>query len=118
MELEEGELKRKTDKIIATLDRLKARLTGQAAGIEHSINIERATYRALTLREQLAKHHKELDEAEEALSQQRFLIARQDALLIAIQKEMDEAFATEEAEMESNFANDQPQVVNPHSLPC
>jgi DNA repair exonuclease SbcCD ATPase subunit len=116
IEQEEGELLRKMKKIDNALSQMKERLISTTADIEHTVHLERASHRALSLRNRLKTLHDDLTAAEAVLDAQREDIHRQHSLLDEIQKEIDDAFETDEPEMMSRFVNDQPQVIEIEEL--
>jgi len=95
---------------------MQERLVQNAADIEHLVHLERLGKRALDLRQLLESLHETLKEEESALSLVGEKAAMQTVIIKGIHEEIDEAFATEEAEMHSKYGNDMPQVIEIEEL--
>lgn len=106
----EDNLRGRVSSMHEQLDSMKARLVSTAAEIEHVVNIERITFRALSLRQTYKKRTEELHQLEEEHEEQAAEVEASENILDAIQKEMEEALNSDEPEMWSALVHDQPQV--------
>ena len=109
--MEEGELQSKMARIGRAYANWQERLVKTSADIEFIVNMERCGKRVLDLRQLIAKLHEQMEVAEEEVEAHNRKIEMQFKLLGGIQAEVDEAFASEDAEMHSQFSGDVPQVL-------
>jgi hypothetical protein len=116
IEVEENELKSKIAKISRAYANMQERLVQNAADIEHLVQLERLSKRALDLRQRIDVLHETEKEKRHDLAITEEKLAMQLELIRGIHQEMDEAFATDEPEMHSNYGNDMPQVVEIEEL--
>lgn len=112
----ENDLKNKLKFMNTRLEDFKVRLTSTAAEIEHVINIERMTVKALGIKHAIEHHHTDLKDLEGQVKAQEDKIGEIEALLDAIAAELSEAIETDEPEMMSHLVHDQPQVIEVEEL--
>jgi WD40 repeat protein len=102
----ENEIKNKTSHIDMKLTDMRGRLLNANAEIELVVKIERTTLEALRLRDSIKEFRSELADREEAKGKQREVVTQLVKIMDAIQKELAQAFETDEIEMWSNVVND------------
>lgn len=112
----EGELRDKMKLIDTRLKDFELRLVQTNAGIELVVKIERTTLKALELRNYINKRTDELKELEEQRDKQIKERERLEKLMNDIQKELNEAYATEELEMWTTLVHDKPQMIDVEEL--
>ena len=98
------------------LDDMKDRLISTTAEIEHVVEIERVTLHCLYLRQRVEMEKDHLVECEKDFYDQEDVCHEIEAILIAIEEEMNKAIETDELEMFSALVHDQPQVVEIEEL--
>jgi tetratricopeptide (TPR) repeat protein len=106
----------KIRKMHEQLDDMKSRLVHTAAEIELIIKVERTTIRALELKDIIKTGDERLKELEAEMKLQVQSINAVGKILDAIQKEMEQALATDELEIWSELVHDQPQIVEVEEL--
>lgn len=112
----DGELSEKIALANFKISDMKARLVHTAAEIEHIVNIERTTFRAMTLKGMIRERELLLEQLEAELADQNAKLAAIRAVLSAIDAELAEAKECDEPEMWSVLVHDQPQVVEVEEL--
>jgi tetratricopeptide (TPR) repeat protein len=112
----ESELSEKIALANFKISDMKSRLVHTAAEIEHIVNIERTTFRAMSLRAIIGRQEILLEGLEKELGEQQLHCGALAMLLDAIDKELAEAAACDEREMWSVLVHDQPQIVEVEEL--
>jgi len=113
----EGELRYKLNTIGTKLSDLGKRLNNTNAEIEHMVHMERTSLRAIKLKNEIHELHEELDNILDLEDKQEEVVDGHKSLLKLIQKETDEAFATDELEMITQVINpDVPTVMEVEEL--
>lgn len=108
----ESELQSKFKTIHTKLEDLKSRLFSTSAGIELVVKIERTTLKALECRKLIEKLSAEQVELSKKLDLQDESIELKKELLNNIQEEVNECFETDDLEIMTEYAGDQPQVLD------
>jgi WD40 repeat protein len=112
----EGELEFKLNLMKGKLQDLTLRMNNSNADIEHCVEIERTSLRAIQLKVEINDLHDELEDVEAEEEDAEEAVAKIEALLNEIQMETNMAYATDETEMISNLVHDQPQLMDVEEL--
>lgn len=113
---ERDSIPKRIELLHSQLDNMKSRLAYTAADIELIVPLERMSYRALSLRNDINNKSAELNALEEAHGKQQQVVEGTQALIKAIKDELTKAMDSDALEMYSALVHDQPQVVEIEEL--